>query len=108
MTFAASLHPEYIFYMRKEVEEKEEIIDIICERQEMKMKSRRAPPGVTVEEDVPVRKHLTEKEQEAKDIPKIKELKTRLKSEVKTYFSQICAVWMMQISFAGFILFDSV
>ena len=32
MTFAASLHPEYIYYKMKDTEKREEAIDFICER----------------------------------------------------------------------------
>ena len=75
----------------------------------MRLKSQRVPLGVTVVEDIAPRlKQLTAEEKDEEDLPKLKELKIRLKSEVSTYYSQICAVWMMQIAFSGFILFDSV
>ena len=109
MIFCTCFHPEYVKDCEDKNAENERELDEIIEDFKLEPNKQVTPYGVKVYADRPKESgpldDATEYEEHYK--PDLKKIRRRLRYDKDNYLSQLMAVWLFQVSFTLFILFDA-
>jgi len=107
MIFATCFHPEYVLHADIEAKKKDALLNEIIDDYKTEPNKRKTPKGVMVYKDDPVEEPKSAKDLNDDYLSELKVIRKRLRQDKDNYLSQLMAVWLFQVTFTFFIVFDA-